>query len=54
MKAMRRAGTLGLAVAVLSLGAGCEKDAQRAKGGATPAGGGRAAIQFPVEVAPVE
>ncbi|WIG97438.1 efflux RND transporter periplasmic adaptor subunit [Myxococcus sp. SDU36] len=51
---MRRAGTLGLAVAVLALGAGCKKDAQGAKGGAAPAGGGRASIQFPVEVAPVE
>ncbi|WAM22914.1 efflux RND transporter periplasmic adaptor subunit [Myxococcus sp. NMCA1] len=51
---MRRAGTLGLAVAALALGVGCKKDAQSAQGGAAPAGGGRAAIQFPVEVAPVE
>ncbi|WNZ58626.1 efflux RND transporter periplasmic adaptor subunit [Myxococcus sp. MxC21-1] len=51
---MRRAGTLGLAVAALALGAGCKKDAQSTPGGAAPAGRGRAAIQFPVEVAPVE
>ncbi|MFP2961644.1 efflux RND transporter periplasmic adaptor subunit [Myxococcus sp. 1LA] len=51
---MRRVGTLGLAVAALALGAGCKKEAQSAPGKGAPAGGGRAAIQFPVEVAPVE
>ncbi|CAM3115135.1 efflux RND transporter periplasmic adaptor subunit [Corallococcus soli] len=51
---MRRTGVLALALAMLSLAPGCKKE--EAGGGKGGKGGvsGRGAIQFPVEVAPVE
>ncbi|MCY1036662.1 efflux RND transporter periplasmic adaptor subunit [Corallococcus sp. BB11-1] len=51
---MRRTGVLALSLAMLSLAPGCKKE--EAGGGKGGKGGvsGRGAIQFPVEVAPVE
>jgi len=59
VKAMRRAGTLTVTLAMLAVGGACKKDAEASKPGGPPSaqgggrGGGRGPIAFPVEVEPV-